>query len=27
VLSLWMQYTGKPFKQAAKELGAWRLQP
>jgi hypothetical protein len=27
VLSLWMQYTGKPFKQAAKELGAWRLKP
>jgi hypothetical protein len=23
VLSLWMQYTGKPFKQAARELGAW----
>ena len=27
VLTLWMQYTGKPFKQAAKELGAWKLQP
>jgi hypothetical protein len=27
VLSLWMQYTGKSFKQAAKELGAWELQP
>ena len=27
VLSLWMKYTGKPFKQAARELGAWGLQP
>jgi hypothetical protein len=27
VLSLWMKYTGKRFKQAAMELGAWGLQP
>lgn len=26
VLSLWMQYTGHSFKQAAQELGAWEGQ-
>lgn len=27
VLSLWMRHTGKPFKQAAMELGAWGIRP
>ncbi len=27
VLALWMQLTGKSFKDAAQDLGAWRVKP
>jgi hypothetical protein len=27
VLALWMQHSGKSFKQAAKDLGAWGIRP